>query len=51
MQQKEMNLMEIKKVQNAYVKSRNMVFFKVDTALGKSMNMSLSVIPFHKIKV
>ena len=46
-----MNLMEVKKFENTALNKKNTLYFKVNTELATSMNISLEVIPIFKIKV
>ncbi len=45
-----MNLMEVKKVENTALNKKNTLYFKVNTELATSMNISLEVVPIFKIK-
>lgn len=49
-QMKQMHVMNIVKVKNVDLKSKTSIYFEVDTELGRSMNMSLKVLPFFRIK-
>jgi archaellum biogenesis ATPase FlaH len=43
-------LMEVKKVENTALNKKNTLYFKVNTELATSMNISLEVVPIFKIK-
>jgi len=49
-QMKTMNVLEIAKVKEAHLRRNNSIYFEVDPELGRSMNMSLKVLPIFKIK-
>jgi archaeal flagellar protein FlaH len=46
-----MNLMEVKKVENTALTKKNTLYFKVNTELATSMNISLEVVPIFKVQV
>lgn len=50
LQMKSMNVMEVAKVKEASRDRNNSVYFEVDPDLGKSMNMSLKVLPMFRVK-
>ena len=50
-QMKSMNVFNVEKVKNATLTRKTSIYFEVDTELGRSMNMSLKVLPFFKLKV
>lgn len=45
------NLLEVKKVQNLAPTQNNTIYFRVNTELGASMNISLDVLPIFKVKI
>jgi len=47
---KTMNVIEINKVKGTLLKQTSSIFFEVDPELGRSMNMSLKVLPMFRIK-
>ena len=47
---KTMNVIEITKVKDTLLKQSSSIFFEVDPELGRSMNMSLKVLPMFRIK-
>ena len=49
-QMKTMNVIDIAKVKDTNLARKTLIYFEVDTELGRSMNMSLKVLPIHKIK-
>ena len=49
-QLKTMNVMEVAKVKEAHLSRNNSIYFEVDPDLGRSMNMSLKVLPMFRIK-
>lgn len=49
-QVKTMHVLDIAKVKNANLSSKTSIYFEVDPELGRSMNMSLKVLPFFKIR-
>lgn len=49
-QLKTMNVMEVAKVKEASQSRNNSIYFEVDPELGKSMNMSLKVLPLFRTK-
>ena len=48
-QMKVMNFIEIAKVKDTVLERKRSIYFEVDTELGRSMNMSIKVLPIHKI--
>ena len=49
-QMRTMNVIDIAKVKNANLARKTSIYFEVDPELGRSMNMSLKVLPFFKIR-
>ena len=49
-QMKTMNVINVAKVKDTKLAKMTQVYFEVDTELGRSMNMSIKVLPIHKIK-
>lgn len=49
-QMRTMNVIDIAKVKNAKLARKTSIYFEVDPELGRSMNMSLKVLPFFKIR-
>ena len=49
-QLKTMNVIDIAKVKDTNLARKTSIYFEVDTELGRSMNMSIKVLPIHKIK-
>ncbi|MCH7712670.1 MAG: response regulator [Chloroflexi bacterium] len=47
---KTMNVIDIAKVKDTNLARKTSIYFEVDTELGRSMNMSIKVLPIHKIK-
>ncbi len=47
---KTMNVIDITKVKDTRLKEASSIFFEVDPDLGRSMNMSLTVLPMFRIK-
>ncbi len=45
-----MNVIDVVKVKNANLSNKTSIYFEVDPELGRSMNMSLKVLPFFKIR-
>ena len=50
MQMKTMNVIDISKVKDTRLTQKSSIFFEVDPELGRSMNMSLKVLPMRRIK-
>ena len=50
MQRKSMNVIDIEKVRNTILKRKTSIYYEVDPELGRSMNMSLKVLPFFKVR-
>ena len=44
------SVMEVAKVKEASQSRNNSIYFEVDPELGKSMNMSLKVLPMFRVK-
>ena len=49
-QLKTMNVIDVNKVKGTRTTGKSSVFFEVDTELGRSMNMSLKVLPMFRTK-
>ena len=49
-QMKTMNVIDIAKVKDTNLARKTSIYFEVDTELGRSMNMSIKVLPIHKVK-
>ena len=49
-QMKTMHVIDVAKVKNANLQRKTSIYFEVDPELGRSMNMSLKVLPFFKIR-
>ena len=49
-QLKTMNVLDVNKVKGTRTKGTSSIFFEVDTDLGRSMNMSLKVLPMFRVK-
>ncbi|MDA0734666.1 MAG: hypothetical protein O2909_08900 [Chloroflexi bacterium] len=49
-QLKTMNVIDIAKVKNAKLQKKTSIYFEIDPELGRSMNMSLKVLPFFKLR-
>ncbi len=47
---KSMNVIDVCKVRNTVLKRKTSIYFEVDPELGRSMNMSLKVLPFFKLR-
>jgi archaellum biogenesis ATPase FlaH/DNA-binding NarL/FixJ family response regulator len=47
---KTMNVIDIAKVKDTLLKQTSSIFFEVDPELGRSMNMSLKVLPMFRVK-
>lgn len=45
-----MNVIDVVKVKNANLHNMTSIYFEIDPELGRSMNMSLKVLPFFKVK-
>ncbi|MBI4313003.1 MAG: AAA family ATPase [Chloroflexi bacterium] len=50
LQLRPMKVMDIMKVRKAQLRRQTSVYFEVDPELGRSMNMSLKVLPFYRFK-
>jgi archaellum biogenesis ATPase FlaH len=48
---KTMHAIDVCKVRNTTLKKKTSIYFEVDPELGRSMNMSLKVLPFFKTRV
>ena len=48
---KTMNVIDIDKVRDTKLAQKRSIYFEVDTELGRSMNMSIKVLPIHKLRV
>ena len=49
LQMKTMNVMEVAKIKEATQSRNKSIYFEVDTDLGRSMNMSLKVLPMFRV--
>ena len=50
LQMKTMNVMEVAKIKEATQSRNTSIYFEVDPELGKSMNMSLKVLPMFRVR-
>ena len=46
-----LNVIDITKEKDTILRNKSSIFFEVDPELGRSMNMSLKVLPMHRIKL
>lgn len=50
MRMKSMHAIDVEKIRNTNLKRKTSIYFEVDPELGRSMNMSLKVLPFFKVR-